>query len=240
MLVTYTLSSASSDVVREAGNEARRAHLDNRLDHVEGRSRDGRSGGGDAGAGVGATANGVVHDLTALVVFQLTALVLWRLRREAVTYLGVANEHDLGARAPLVESVDGRRNGGGALPCGVAVGDTATGGLTTAGRVDNSLGRGARVRAQDEVDDGAGRAVSGGGRGFTGPEDVDRGALALGQDGSLHGLAVDGRAADEQRVRRHEEESDLGSGPHVDGYELALGRDGKVPWWRWAGRDVLS
>ena len=218
--MTYTLSSAGSDVVREAGNEARRAHLDNGLDHVEGRSRDGRGGGGDARAGVGATANGVVHDLTTLVVCQPTALVLHCLQREPATYLRVANEHDLGARAPLVERVDGRRDGGGALPCGIAVCGTTTAGLATAGRVDDGLGRSARVRPQDEVDDGAGRAVSGGSSGLTSTEDVDRGALALGEDGSLHGVAVDGRAADEQRVRRHEEESDLGSGPHVDDDDL--------------------
>jgi hypothetical protein len=45
---------------------------------------------------------------------------------------------------------------------------------------------------------------------------MDLRALALGEDGGIHGLGVDGRPADEQRVRREQEEGDLGSGPHFD------------------------
>jgi hypothetical protein len=45
---------------------------------------------------------------------------------------------------------------------------------------------------------------------------VDLWALALGEDGSIHSVGVDGRPADEQGVRRQEEGSNLGSGPHVD------------------------
>ncbi len=66
-MITNAIGSASADVVREAGDITRRAHLDEGLNLAEGTSADGGGGSGDAGVGVGATAEGVVHDLATLV-----------------------------------------------------------------------------------------------------------------------------------------------------------------------------
>jgi hypothetical protein len=73
--MTYALGSAGADVVGQTGHIARRAHQDDGLDLAEGRSRDGGVGRGDARAAVGAAADGVVHDLTALHVRQFTMSV---------------------------------------------------------------------------------------------------------------------------------------------------------------------
>lgn len=65
---TYAISSASSHVVREAGAVTGVAHHDDGLDLVKCAGIDAGGAASDAGAAIGSTANGVVHDLTALLI----------------------------------------------------------------------------------------------------------------------------------------------------------------------------
>lgn len=132
------------------------------------------------------------------------------------THLRVPDKDELRAWAALVEAVDCLRDSIGTLPGRVTVLDTAAAGLAAAGRVGDSFRGSARVRALDQVDDHAGRAISRGNGGLTGTKDVDLRALALGEDSGIGGLGIDGGAADEERVRPQEEVSNLGRGPHVD------------------------
>lgn len=82
---TYATSLASAHVVGKAVLVVGVAHEDGGLDGGEGSAGQG---------GAGAAAEGVVHDLTSL---------------------GVADHDDLGVGAALVQAVDGRDDGRGAL-----------------------------------------------------------------------------------------------------------------------------
>jgi hypothetical protein len=127
---TYTSSSASADIVGQTRRIVRVAHEDRRLDCIQGITRQ---------RGTRTTAQGIVHDLSAL---------------------GVSNQDDLGIGAALVQAGHGRDDGRSALTGRLVVGDATTAGLSSAGGVGNGRGLGARVGREDHVDETLGCAVS--------------------------------------------------------------------------------
>lgn len=185
---TYTLSLACADVVRKTSNISGRAHKDGRLDLVERAGGDGRGGGVDVGAGIRPTADGVVHDLTTL---------------------GVANQDDLSIGAAGVEVVHSRGDGVGALTSRLAILYTAAAGLTAASRILDRLAGGTGEGLQNEVDNLTGGAEAGSDSGLTGTEDVDLGALALGENSPLGFLNVNRGTTDDQGVGEQEEKGVL-------------------------------
>lgn len=101
------------------------------------------------------------------------------------TNLGVSDQHQLSVWARVVKVVDCRGRGVGTVHDGVRIADAATGSLTTARRVDNSLGCGSGMGLDDQVYNSGGRAISLTHCRFTGAEDVNPGALPL-----HNGLAI--------------------------------------------------
>lgn len=191
--LTYTTGAASADFVGEAVLPAWVTQEDGRPDHVDGAGRDGHGRARDAGVGVAASAEGIVHDLTALVVIPSSVRSAarslggqWR-RRVFTTNLGVSDQDELGIGAALVEAVDGRGHSVGALPGRVAIGNTTAGRLATARRVRDGLSRGARVGALDLLDERACGTVAWAGGRLTGSEDVNRGTALGGCVESLRG-----------------------------------------------------
>jgi hypothetical protein len=106
---TYALSLACADVVRETDDVVRVTHKDGSLDGVEGIA---------AESGTSTTAEGVVDDLAAL---------------------GVADKHNLGIRAALVEAGDSRDHSLGTPSRRLVVADASALALAAAGRVVNGL-----------------------------------------------------------------------------------------------------
>jgi hypothetical protein len=149
---TYALSGAGADIVRQTRDVSGAAHENGSLDHVERAGRDARCGRGDARTGVGAAADGVVHDLSAL---------------------GVSDKDNLGVWTALVEAVHGGGHGSRALGGRSAILDAAARRLSAASRVADGLGRGTGEGTEDEVDDLASGAEAGGDGCLTGAEDVD-------------------------------------------------------------------
>lgn len=158
---TYTASLAGAHVEGQAVLVVGVAHEDGDLDSRE------------RGTGQGlpeAAAEGVVHDLASL---------------------GVADHDDLSVGAALVEAVDGRDDGRGALLGRGIVLDAAARRLTAAGRVVDGLGLGAGEGALDLLDQAARGAEALGRRRLARAEDEDVGAV-----GALAGLErLDGRGA---------------------------------------------
>lgn len=151
--MTYTLSLASADVVRQADHVVRVTHEDGRLDRLEGIPGEG---------GAGTAAKGVVHDLTAL---------------------RVADQHDLGVGAAVVEVGDGLDHGLGALLGRVLVADAAAVGLAAAGRVADGVAGRARVGLLHHVDEPLRGAISGRHGRLASTKDVHLRAGLAGLDG---------------------------------------------------------
>ena len=158
------------------------------------------------------------------------------------THLRISDEHNLCAGAARSKAVDGRGDSGSALSRRITVRNASAGRLTTACRVDDGLGGGARVGTQNQVDNRGSCAVSSWGRGLAGSKHVDgRAALACGKHGRFSSVGINGGAADEERVRPQEEESRFGRGPHVDGsYWLGMGDCGFGLVVVWRLRDELG
>ena len=88
--------------------------------------------------------------------------------------LGIPDKHNLRVRTPLMEAIHSTRHRRRPLRRRVAVADAAARRLAPAGRVADGLGGGAGVGVLDEVDDGEGRAVSGGDGRLARAKDVHR------------------------------------------------------------------
>jgi hypothetical protein len=216
---TYPSGSASSNFVRQPSDIPRIAHEDGCFDGSGSSGGERDSSARYALSRVAAATNSIVEYLTTLARSSFLSAETFRhcLLRSyssrlsdtegADAYLRISYQHQLRAWALRIERVDGTRSRCGSLVCGLGVAHTAAGALSSAGRVDDGLRRGAAVSGQDEVHDGGGRAVSLGDGGLASAEDVDAGA----------GLALlDGRGiAAEQAVGREEEEGFLGTRPHL-------------------------
>lgn len=135
-----------------------------RVTHEDGGLDLGLSRGGNGDRGVRETLVGVAT--TAVCVI------------EDLTTLRVADQDEEGVGALLVEGVDLAGSCCDTLDGRVGVADAAAGRLATACGVVDRLGRGAGVRANDQVDDDTSSTVSWRNGGFTRAEDVNLGALS--------------------------------------------------------------
>jgi hypothetical protein len=156
------------------------AHEDGGLDGLEGVAAEG---------GAGTAAESVVHDLTAL---------------------GVADQDNLGVGAALVEAVDSRDDGLGALAGRVIVADAAALGLAAAGRVVDGLAGRAGVGLLHHVDEALRGTVARRRGRLTGSEDVDTGAR-------LPGLDLDGAGTGEASEDGEGNSGDLHVGCFLEG-----------------------
>lgn len=91
----------------------------------------------------------------------------------AITNLRVANKHDLGVRAPLVQVAHGTNDSGSALLGRAVVAGTPAAALTTASRVRNSLSSSSRVSLLHHLDESLRCTIPRRGCCLPGAKDVD-------------------------------------------------------------------
>lgn len=128
-------------------------------------------------------------------------------------YLRVPSQHNLSVRATGVEAVDRTRRGRDTLLNRTRITGSATRGLTTAGRIADSLSRGARVGREDRIHDGCRAAVAGAGRGLACSKDVDAWTrLALFE----FRFAFNGRGIAQKAIASEQEVGSLWAGLHLD------------------------
>lgn len=128
-------------------------------------------------------------------------------------YLRVPSQHNLSVRATGVEAVDRTRRGRDTLLNRTRIAGSATRGLTTAGRIADSLSRGARVGREDRIHDGCRAAVAGAGRGLACSKDVDAWTrLALFE----FRFAFNGRGIAQKAIASEQEVGSLWAGLHLD------------------------